>query len=153
MRKRSTDTAAPAPEFVARRELLAWYARERRDLPWRRTRDPYAIWLSEAMLQQTRVETVIGYWTSASSRASPTCASLAASADRERPCLTAWSGLGYYRRARNFHCVRRRRRSRLELRRRIPARRRSACAALPGVGPYTTGRGALDRVRPGAEAL
>ncbi|MCC6408706.1 MAG: A/G-specific adenine glycosylase, partial [Planctomycetes bacterium] len=49
---------APAEIRVLQRELSAWFARERRDLPWRRTRDPYAIWISEAMLQQTRVETV-----------------------------------------------------------------------------------------------
>jgi A/G-specific adenine glycosylase len=72
----------------------------RRDLPWRRTRDPYAIWISEAMLQQTRVETVIRTG-SASSRASPDVESLA-TADPD-DVIALWAGLGYYSRARNLH--------------------------------------------------
>ncbi|HXV37090.1 MAG TPA: A/G-specific adenine glycosylase, partial [Myxococcota bacterium] len=61
----SARRAARAPEArigEIRSALLDWYRAHRRDLPWRRTRDPYAIWISEAMLQQTRVETVIPYW-------------------------------------------------------------------------------------------
>jgi A/G-specific adenine glycosylase len=80
--------------------LLAWYAREQRDLPWRRTNDPYAIWVSEVMLQQTRVQTVIPYWTRFLG-AYPTVHALA-----EAPLdgvLSLWSGLGYYRRARMLH--------------------------------------------------
>jgi A/G-specific adenine glycosylase len=80
--------------------LLAWYAQARRDLPWRRTRDPYAIWLSEVMLQQTRVETVAPYWKRFLD-AYPTVHALA-----EAPLdgvLGLWSGLGYYRRARMLH--------------------------------------------------
>jgi A/G-specific adenine glycosylase len=82
--------------------LLAWYQETRRDLPWRRTRDPYAIWLSEVMLQQTRVETVIPYYARFLS-AYPTVHALA-----EAPLedvLTLWSGLGYYRRARMLHAA------------------------------------------------
>jgi A/G-specific adenine glycosylase len=82
--------------------LLAWYARARRDLPWRRTRDPYAIWLSEVMLQQTRVDTVIPYYERFLSRW-PTVHALA-----DAPLddvLTMWSGLGYYRRARMLHAA------------------------------------------------
>jgi A/G-specific adenine glycosylase len=80
--------------------LVHWYARARRDLPWRRTRDPYAIWVSEVMLQQTRVDTVLPYWQRFLERW-PTVRALA-----EAPLddvLQAWSGLGYYRRARQLH--------------------------------------------------
>jgi A/G-specific adenine glycosylase len=81
-------------------KLLAWYALCRRDLPWRRTRDPYAIWLSEVMLQQTRVETVIPYYERFLA-SYPTVHALA-----EAPLediFLQWSGLGYYRRARMLH--------------------------------------------------
>ena len=73
--------------------VVAHYAQVRRDLPWRRTRDPYAIWVSEIMLQQTRVATVIPYWERWMARF-PTVSALA-----EAPLddvLAAWSGLGYY---------------------------------------------------------
>src|SRR3989337_2549684 len=77
-------------------DLLAWYAKNQRQLPWRRTRDPYAIWVSEVMLQQTRVETVSPYyrrWL----RRFPTVERLARA--RAQSVLAAWEGLGYYRRA------------------------------------------------------
>jgi A/G-specific adenine glycosylase len=80
--------------------VTAHYRRARRDLPWRRTRDPYAIWVSEIMLQQTRVATVIPYWERWMARF-PTVRALA-----EAPLddvLAAWAGLGYYSRARNLH--------------------------------------------------
>src|SRR5262245_65623098 len=83
-----------------RQKLLAWYRRHRRDLPWRRTRDPYAIWLSETMLQQTRVATVIPYY-HAFLREFPDVTCLA-EAPIER-VLARWSGLGYYTRARHLH--------------------------------------------------
>jgi hypothetical protein len=80
--------------------LLDWYERHRRDLPWRRTRDPYAIWVAEIMLQQTRVETVVEYFERFLA-CFPTLADLArASLD---DVLKAWEGLGYYARARNLH--------------------------------------------------
>ncbi len=79
--------------------LLAWYDAHRRDLPWRRTRDPYAIWASEIMAQQTQVATVIPYWERWLARF-PTVEALAA-AD-EADVLAQWQGLGYYRRARFF---------------------------------------------------
>src|SRR5689334_10863703 len=82
-----------------RRKLLAWYGRRHRDLPWRRTSDPYRIWLSEIMLQQTRAQTVIPYYEKFLARF-PTVEALAASA--EEAVLTSWSGLGYYSRARNL---------------------------------------------------
>ncbi len=80
--------------------LLAWYAQQGRDLPWRQTRDPYAIWISEIMLQQTQVKTVLPYyerWL----RQFPTVTALA-QADQQT-VLKAWEGLGYYARARNLH--------------------------------------------------
>jgi len=82
------------------RKLLAWFERNRRDLPWRRTKDPYAIWLSEVMLQQTRVATALEYFPRFL-RAYPTLEALA-KADLA-DVLGAWSGLGYYRRARSLH--------------------------------------------------
>jgi A/G-specific adenine glycosylase len=82
-----------------RRKLLAWYRKNRRDLPWRRTSDPYAIWISEAMLQQTRVETVIPYWERFLALFPDVEALATADADE---VLGAWAGLGYYSRARNL---------------------------------------------------
>jgi A/G-specific adenine glycosylase len=83
-----------------RRELLAWYRRHGRDLPWRRIRDPYAIWVSEIMLQQTRVETVIPYY-ERFLRTFPTVHSLSRATAHK--VLKLWEGLGYYARARNLH--------------------------------------------------
>lgn len=79
--------------------LLAWYDREKRQLPWRKNKDPYRIWVSEIMLQQTRVETVIPYFERFMARF-PTLESLAAAPEEE--VLTYWQGLGYYSRARNL---------------------------------------------------
>ena len=113
--------------------LESWYGREARDLPWRRTSDSYAIWISEAMLQQTRVEAVIGYWLRFLERF-PDVNSLAA-AD-EQAVLEAWSGLGYYRRARALQAS-----AQVIVREhggRFPETRHAALA-LPGVGPYTAG--------------
>lgn len=91
-----------APETLARMrsELLGWYHRNKRDLPWRQTTDPYAIWVSEVMLQQTRVAVVVERYTVFLQRF-PTIQSLA-QAD-EQDVLALWSGLGYYRRARMLH--------------------------------------------------
>jgi len=83
-----------------RAKLLAWYDEHKRDLPWRHSRDPYAIWISETMLQQTRVETVIPYYTRFLERF-PSVEDLAI-ADRDE-VLQHWVGLGYYSRARNLH--------------------------------------------------
>jgi A/G-specific adenine glycosylase len=79
--------------------LLHWYRREHRDLPWRRTRDPYAIWISEVMLQQTQVETAIPYYERWLAKW-PTVGSLAAAS--EEAVLKMWQGLGYYARARHL---------------------------------------------------
>ena len=83
-----------------RQALLSWYARQGRDLPWRQTRDPYAIWVSEIMLQQTQVKTVIPYyerWL----QTFPTVQALAQASQQQ--VLKQWEGLGYYARARNLH--------------------------------------------------
>lgn len=82
-----------------RKRILRFYDQHKRDLPWRRTSDPYAIWISEIMLQQTRVSTVIPYWTRWLEKF-PTVAALATA--QEDSVLSAWSGLGYYSRARNL---------------------------------------------------
>jgi A/G-specific adenine glycosylase len=116
-----------------RGQLLRWYRRHRRDLPWRRTRDPWAIWVSEAMLQQTRVETVVPYYERFLHRF-PDVASLA-TADLE-DVLGLWAGLGYYSRARNLHGAARQVMERF--RGRIPGTA-EALRTLPGVGRYTAG--------------
>jgi len=80
--------------------LLGWYRRSRRDLPWRATRDPYRIWVSEVMLQQTQVATALPYYARFVERF-PNLATLAAAPIDD--VLHAWAGLGYYRRARQLH--------------------------------------------------
>lgn len=85
---------------VFRRRLLRWFDRNGRDFPWRRTSDPYAVWVSEVMLQQTTTATVAGRF-AGFLRRFPTVAALAAAT--EAAVLHAWEGLGYYRRARNLH--------------------------------------------------
>jgi A/G-specific adenine glycosylase len=113
--------------------VVEHFARVRRDLPWRRTRDPYAIWVSEIMLQQTRVATVIPYWERWMAKF-PTVSALA-----EAPLddvLAAWAGLGYYSRARNLHAGAR------EVDARFGGALPSRAAELrevPGIGPYTAG--------------
>ena len=111
------------------RALLRWYDRERRDLPWRRTRDPYAIWVSEVMLQQTQVETVEAYYRRFLARW-PDVAALAAASVEE--VLAVWSGLGYYRRARQLH-----RAAREVARAGDFPTTPEALQELPGIGPYT----------------
>jgi A/G-specific adenine glycosylase len=113
--------------------VLRWYRRHRRDLPWRRTRDPYAIWVAETMLQQTRSETALRYF-DRFLRRFPTVDSLAQAP--QSAVLTLWSGLGYYSRARNLHLAARR--VAAAHAGRIPADPR-VLRALPGVGRYTAG--------------
>ena len=117
---------------IAKR-ILAWYADNARDLPWRRTRDPYRIWVSEIMLQQTRVEAVLSYyehWLNTF----PTVAELAAASQQR--VLKLWEGLGYYSRARNLHraaqlvCA--------EHGGRLPNTAEDL-QRLPGIGRYTAG--------------
>jgi A/G-specific adenine glycosylase len=95
----TNNSVATAPTFFAA-ALLEWYPRHRRDLPWRHTRDPYAIWLSEVILQQTRVKQGLPYYLDFIS-SYPTVQDLAAAPEDE--VLRHWQGLGYYSRARNMH--------------------------------------------------
>jgi A/G-specific adenine glycosylase len=85
-----------------RRRLLNWFDRHKRNLPWRQNRDPYRVWLSEIMLQQTRVAAVVDYY-QRFLRRFPSVEKLASA--RETSVLAAWSGLGYYRRARMLHAA------------------------------------------------
>ncbi len=114
-------------------ELLRWYRRERRDLPWRRTKDPYHIWVSEIMLQQTRVDTVIPYFNRFVGRF-PTLRDLAEA--QEDDVLKHWEGLGYYSRARNLQTAVREVVAHYDAR--VPSDKK-AVSALKGVGPYTAG--------------
>jgi A/G-specific adenine glycosylase len=121
------------PVAELREPILRWYRRSRRDLPWRRTRDPYAIWVSEIMLQQTRVETVIPYYRRFLRRF-PDPASLARAPEEQ--VLALWSGLGYYRRARSLRAAARELVERHGGR--LPEDPR-ALRRLPGIGRYTAG--------------
>ena len=112
--------------------LLKWYVACRRELPWRRTRDPYAIWVSEIMLQQTRVETVIPYYERFLLRF-PTAIALAEAPPDD--VLAAWSGLGYYRRARLLLDGARS----VAVHGGVLPRDRAALLGVPGIGRYTAG--------------
>jgi len=118
---------------IIRRKLLRWYDRNRRDLPWRQSRDPYAIWVSETMLQQTQVKTVLPYYEKFL-RAFPTVLALNR-APLER-VLRAWSGLGYYRRAENLKKAARQLMKNHDGQ--LP-RKYDQLRALAGVGDYTAG--------------
>jgi len=133
-RPATTATAAPVadPARVAR-DLVAWYARAKRDLPWRGSRDAYRVWVSEIMLQQTQVDRVKDYFARFVGRF-PTVESLAAAEEHE--VLRLWEGLGYYRRARQLHAAARR----------VVAehgggfpRTAAGLRGLPGIGRYTAG--------------
>jgi A/G-specific adenine glycosylase len=122
----------PHQAYFAER-LLAWYRRGKRDLPWRRSRDPYHIWVSEVMLQQTRVETVIPYYHRFLERF-PTIEALADAPEED--VLKLWEGLGYYSRARNLQSAVR------EVKERyggVVPDTKEEIATLKGVGPYTSG--------------
>jgi len=114
-------------------QVSAWYREARRDLPWRRTRDPYAVWISETMLQQTRVQTVIPYY-ERFLRELPDVRSLAEAT--EDHVLSLWSGLGYYRRARMLHAAAAQ--VVAEHGGHLPGKP-SQLEGLPGVGAYTAG--------------
>ncbi len=123
--------AGDLPQF--RRRLLHWFRRRARDLPWRDTSNPYHVWVSEIMLQQTQVATVIAYFYRFLHRF-PTIHALAAS--DEQDVLRLWEGLGYYRRARQMHQA-----ARIVVHRhegRLP-RDSAALQRLPGIGRYTAG--------------
>ncbi len=118
-------------DFVSR--LLAWYEQHRRHLPWRDHSNPYAVWVSEVMLQQTRVEAVIPYFERWMARF-PTLQSLAEASEQE--VLRLWEGLGYYSRARNLH---RAAQMVMEQFGGVLPRSAEALQRLPGIGRYTAG--------------
>jgi len=111
--------------------LLAWYEQNRRDLPWRQSADPYSIWVSEIMLQQTRVSAVVEHYRSFLKRF-PTIAALAQASEED--VLAEWSGLGYYRRARMLHKAAQF--VAAELKGKLPESSIDL-RKLPGVGAYT----------------
>jgi len=131
MRRASSITTPKLTSLVAL--LLKWFSKHARDLPWRRTRDAYAVWISEIMLQQTQVKTVIPYW-ERWMRALPDIASLAA-AD-PGGVLKLWEGLGYYTRARNLQKA-----AGIIVREHdgVFPRQFEDVLALPGIGRYTAG--------------
>lgn len=102
MKSESSHQLGATARLRWRKRLLYWYDHNARDLPWRRDRDPYRVWLSEIMLQQTRVGAVLEHYRLFLQRF-PTLQKLAAA--RESSVLAAWSGLGYYRRARMLHAA------------------------------------------------
>jgi A/G-specific adenine glycosylase len=127
----ATQKRASQNVEALRSHLLGWYSANRRDLPWRRSRDPYFIWVSEIMLQQTRVAVVIDRFEAFVSQF-PTIALLARAPEQE--VLALWSGLGYYRRARMLHQAARfvagQRQGKLP-------RTAEELRELPGIGAYT----------------
>jgi A/G-specific adenine glycosylase len=130
MRPRGID---PILRRTFQRRLLRWYRSHGRDLPWRKTRDPYRILVSEVMLQQTQVERVLGYYDRFLKRY-PTVEELAAA--RPGEVREAWDGLGYYARVKNLHQA-----ARKVVKRyggQFP-RSYDEARTLPGVGPYTAG--------------
>jgi len=134
MTRSSTPRAAKPPNAQAfTRKLLAWYARTARDLPWRRTRDPYRVLVSEFMLQQTQVSRVREYYPRFLARF-PDLEALASA--RPRAVREAWDGLGYYARAANLHAL-----ARVvsrDLDGKLPDEPKQLLD-LPGIGPYTAG--------------
>jgi A/G-specific adenine glycosylase len=117
------------------RKLAAWYRKNSRDLPWRKSSDPYRVWLSEIMLQQTQVKTVIPYFERFIARF-PEVSDLAEAEEEE--VFKLWAGLGYYSRARNLHRGAKALAERLEKGEGYPEDRES-WLSIPGVGPYTAG--------------
>ncbi len=129
--RRAASRASANHQPAFRRALLGWYDQNRRDLPWRRTRDPYRIWISEIMLQQTRVAAVLEHYRLFLERF-PNVRTLAAAS--ESAVLAAWSGLGYYRRARMLRqCAQK---IMAEHRGRFP-QTSEVLQTLPGIGRYT----------------
>ena len=124
-------TLAPRQLASLRCNLLTWYRAHRRDLPWRRKRDPYRIWLAEIMLQQTRIAAVLPYYERFLARF-PTVDDLARS--RESEVLKYWAGLGYYSRARNLHRAAKQIVAAHDAQ--FPSKIEDALA-LPGIGRYT----------------
>jgi A/G-specific adenine glycosylase len=125
------DTSETAEVRDFQQRLLVWFDQHKRDLPWRRDRDPYRVWLSEIMLQQTRVAAVTEHY-ERFLRRFPSIEKLASA--REATVLAAWSGLGYYRRARMLHAAAKK--VVKEHRGKLPGKAEDLLA-LPGIGRYT----------------
>jgi A/G-specific adenine glycosylase len=125
------DTSETTAVRDFQQRLLVWFDQHKRDLPWRRDRDPYRVWLSEIMLQQTRVAAVIDHY-ERFLRRFPNIEKLASA--REASVLAAWSGLGYYRRARMLHAAAKK--IVKEHGGKLPATAEDL-RALPGIGRYT----------------
>ena len=121
-------TLAVIPPSAFRKALLRWYDASRRDLPWRASNDFYRVWISEIMLQQTRVEAVVPFYLRFLKRF-PSIGHLAEASQND--VLTLWSGLGYYSRARNLHLAAQRIASQGQ------PENYHQVLALPGVGSYT----------------
>ena len=132
---RTSTPRAPKPKSARpfTRRLLAWFARAARDLPWRRTRDPYRVLVSEFMLQQTQVSRVAEFYPRFLARF-PTLDALARASPRA--VREEWDGLGYYARATNVHALARV--VRREYGGKLPSEP-DALRKLPGIGPYTAG--------------
>ncbi len=130
---KNPPTLSPARAGAIAQKLSAWFEKNQRPMPWRATREPYRIWLSEVMLQQTRVQTVIPYYEKFTKRF-PTVEKLAHAPLGE--VLKLWAGLGYYARARQLHKAARVVAS--ELGGRFP-KNAAALGHLPGIGLYTAG--------------
>jgi A/G-specific adenine glycosylase len=128
---RASSAPQPSSAALARasRRLTAWYRKHARDLPWRRTKDPYLIWVSEVMLQQTQVPTVIPYF-ERFVRAFPSIRALARATDEE--VMSHWSGLGYYSRAKRLHQAAK---ILSQTERELP-RSQQELKELPGIGAY-----------------
>jgi A/G-specific adenine glycosylase len=126
-----TTSFAHLDRVALRAELLKWYKQHKRDLPWRDTSDPYCIWVSEIMLQQTRASVVAEHYRVFVQRF-PTVSALAAA--HEQDVLARWSGLGYYNRARNLHKAARF--VMAELNGVLP-KTAAELRTLPGIGSYT----------------
>lgn len=131
--KANDVTFSNVEKATLRRRLLAWFRANQRELPWRASRDPYGIWVSEVMLQQTQVTTVIPFFKKFLARF-PTISDLAQAHEQE--VLKYWEGLGYYRRARHLHQA-----AQLIIREHSGTFPRQAADAsqLPGLGRYTLG--------------
>jgi A/G-specific adenine glycosylase len=123
----------PATAAVFRQKLVAWYRRNHRKLPWRETRDPYRVLVSELMLQQTQVSRVLGFYERFLTRF-PSIDALAAA--RPAQVREQWEGLGYYARARNLHALAK---EVVSTRDGVMPSSPAELRELPGIGPYTAG--------------
>ncbi|WP_071396105.1 A/G-specific adenine glycosylase [Bacillus tuaregi] len=133
MKKNSLKNLEAVDKTAFCQDLIGWFTEEMRDLPWRKDQDPYKVWVSEIMLQQTRVDTVIPYFNRFMEQF-PTIEALS-EAEEER-VLKAWEGLGYYSRARNLHSAVKEVQVKYEGK--VPDNPKEI-SSLKGVGPYTAG--------------